>query len=95
MRNSILAILSLAICSLPVDAEAVTFKQNTCPRTNGFCVVNCDPGMVVVGGGCYFSPGSVGTSANFLAPLNQWVCRPTQGKAAVYPDYQIAYAICQ
>lgn len=52
MRNSILAILSLAICSLPVDAEAVTFKQNTCPRTNGFCVVNCDPGMVVVGGGC-------------------------------------------
>ena len=36
MRNSILAILSLAICSLPVDAEAVTFKQNTCPRTKGF-----------------------------------------------------------
>ena len=89
----ILVMASLAVCSLSVDAEAVTIKQNTCYRPDGFaglCVVNCDPGMVVVGGGC-ITELKVGISAklSFVAPING-LCRPTARSDSID-----AYAICQ
>jgi hypothetical protein len=61
----ILVLMSLAVCSLSVDAEALTTKHANCYKINGLCSVNCDPGMVVVGGGCWNSPNSVGISASF------------------------------
>jgi hypothetical protein len=81
--------VSLAVCSLAVDAEALTTKQNTCYQQSGWCLVNCDPGMVVVSGGCMNSLNSVGISASFPSGTNQWACRPT-AKTTVN-----VYAICQ
>jgi hypothetical protein len=86
----ILAMVSLAVCSLSVDAEALTTKQNICHGTNGFCYVNCDPGTVVVVGGWMNISQSVGISASYPASDRQWVCRPTARSISV-----IVYAICQ
>ena len=86
----ILAMVSLAMCSLSVDAKAFTIKQNTCYGVTGFCTVNCDPGTVVVGGGCLNSSNSVGISASFPSGDSQWACRPASRAA-----YVNVYAICQ
>jgi hypothetical protein len=90
LRIKILVMVSLAVCSLSVDARALTTKQATCYATNGICYVNCDFGMVVVGGGCRISPDKIGTSWNFPSSSNQWVCKPT-AKAGLIE----VYAICQ
>ncbi len=86
----ILVMVSLAVCWLSVDAKAFTTKQATCYKITGFCVVNCDPGTVVVSGGCMNSSNSVGISASFPSGDRQWACRPTSRAAMVN-----AYAICQ
>jgi hypothetical protein len=35
LRNKILALVSLAMCSFSVDAEAYTIKKNDCYRRDG------------------------------------------------------------
>ena len=67
MRNKILALVSLAMCSFSVDAEAYTIKKNDCYRLDaldGWCLVDCDVGTVAMGGGCYTPNYKVGFSAN-------------------------------
>jgi hypothetical protein len=90
--NRFLMAVSLAVCSLSVNTKALatTTKQAICYAVSGFCTVNCDPGMVVVGGGCFMSLNSIGTSANFPSGTNQWACRPT-----ARATYINVYAICQ
>ena len=90
MKFKILAMVSLAVCSLSGDADAYAQKQNTCFEVSGFCTVECDPGTVVVGGGCFPSSEKVGISASFPGSDRQWVCRP-----ASKVDTLIVYAICQ
>jgi hypothetical protein len=93
LRNKMLAMVPLAICSLSVGAEAFTIKENQCYRQGGwtgFCLVTCDFGMVVTGGGCFTNSEKVGFSANFPSGTNQWACRPAAKAGLVY-----AYAICQ
>lgn len=93
MSIKILAMVSLAVCSLSVDAEAYTIKQNACYRTDGFsglCTVECDVGTVVVGGGCFTPAENVGFSQSYPSSDRQWVCR-----AAAKVGLVIAYAICQ
>jgi hypothetical protein len=86
----ILAMVSLAVCSLSVDAEAYTIKQNSCYQTTGICYANCDLGTVVTGGGCYLTNEKGGISASFPGSDRQWVCRPAAKVARVD-----VYAICQ
>jgi hypothetical protein len=90
--NRFLIAVSLAVCSLSVNTKALatTTKQAICYAVTGFCYVNCDPGTVVVGGGCYNSSNSVGISASFPAGDGQWVCRPTSKATMI-----IVFAICQ
>ena len=101
MKIKILVMVSLAVCSLSVNAKslrtttkakvlATTTKQAVCVATNGLCHVECDGGMVVVGGGCVINPWTVGISASFPSGPSQWACRPTVTAAWIY-----AYAICQ
>jgi hypothetical protein len=86
----ILALASLAVCSLSADAKAYTQKQNSCYQVTGFCTVSCDLGTVVVGGGCYNNSNSVGISASFPGSDRQWVCRPASKSQRVD-----VFAICQ
>ena len=93
MSNRFLAMVSLAVCSLSVEAEAFTIKENTCYRQggwSGFCLVTCDFGLVVTGGGCFTNSDNVGFSANFPSGTNQWACRP-----AAKVGLLSVYAICQ
>jgi hypothetical protein len=90
LRIKILVMVSLAVCSLSVDAEAYTIKENMCTAQNGYCVVSCDLGTVVVGGGCYSGSRNVGFSVNYPSSDRQWACQPTSK-----PNYVIVRAICQ
>jgi len=89
MSIKILAMVSLAVCSLSVVAVALTTKQANCSQTSGWCVVNCDPETVVVAGGCIMEPRTVGISLSYPSGDRQWACRPT-ARAKMQ-----AYAICQ
>ncbi|WP_038976506.1 hypothetical protein [Bradyrhizobium japonicum] len=93
MLRTIWTLVGLAaLVMMPVGAEAYAIKQNTCyGQITGFCLVNCDLGTVVTGGGCYTSSEKVGFSANYPTANTQWACRPS----ARVRGYVIAYAICQ
>lgn len=89
MSSKILLMVSLAVCSLSIDAKALTTKVAYCVATMGLCHVECDAGMVVVGGGCENVPWTVGISASFPSGSGQWSCRATTAVS-----YMKVFAIC-
>lgn len=96
MRIKVLVMMSLAVCSLSLSANAKSLRTTTkyavCYPNFGInlCTVECGTGMVVVGGGCEIVPWTVGISASFPSGPSQWACRN-----AATARWMTVYAICQ
>jgi hypothetical protein len=77
-----LVMVPVVVCSLSVNAAddprvTRTEKMSECFETSGLCVVNCDPGTVVLTGGCDVMPRNIGLSVNYPSAYDQWACQPT------------------